>query len=72
MAKQFHILRNVNGRFDAKFTNVLNRTNFAPPVTAIDDSQFGALTAPQTTGNALESTGQAAFRTDFQVDLLHR
>ena len=35
------------------------------PATAIDNSQFGALTAPQTAENAGNRTGQAAFRVDF-------
>jgi hypothetical protein len=65
VAKQFHIYERVNGRLETTFTNVLNRTNFAPPATAIDNSQFGALTAPQTAENAGNRTGQAALRIDF-------
>jgi hypothetical protein len=65
VAKQFHISEKVNGRFETTFTNVLNHTNFAPPATAIDNSQFGALTAPQTAENAGNRTGQAALRIDF-------
>jgi hypothetical protein len=65
IAKQFHIFEKVNGRFETTFTNVLNHTNFAPPATAIDNSQFGALTAPQTAENAGNRTGQAALRVDF-------
>jgi hypothetical protein len=65
VAKQFHIFEKVNGRFETTFTNVLNHTNFAPPATAIDNSQFGALTAPQTAENAGNRTGQAALRVDF-------
>ena len=65
VAKQFHIYEKVNGRFETTFTNVLNHTNFAPPATAIDNSQFGALTAPQTAENAGNRTGQAALRIDF-------
>ena len=65
VAKQFHIYERVNGRFETTFTNVLNHTNFAPPATAIDNSQFGALTAPQTAENAGNRTGQAALRIDF-------
>jgi hypothetical protein len=65
VAKQFHIFERVNGRFETTFTNVLNHTNFAPPATAIDNSQFGALTAPQTAENAGNRTGQAALRIDF-------
>jgi len=65
VAKQFHIYEKVNGRFETTFTNVLNHTNFAPPATAIDNSQFGALTAPQTAESAGNRTGQAALRIDF-------
>jgi hypothetical protein len=55
----------VNARFETTFTNVLNHTNFAPPVTAIDNSLFGQLTGPQTAENAGNRTGQAALRIDF-------
>ena len=65
VAKQFHLSERVTGRFETTFTNVLNHTNFAPPATAIDNSQFGALTAPQTAENAGNRTGQAALRIDF-------
>jgi hypothetical protein len=65
VAKQFHIFEKVNGRFETTFTNVLNHTNFAPPATAIDNSQFGVLTAPQTAESAGNRTGQAALRIDF-------
>jgi hypothetical protein len=65
VAKQFHIFERINGRFETTFTNVLNHTNFAPPATAIDNAEFGVLTAPQTAENAGNRTGQAAFRIDF-------
>jgi hypothetical protein len=65
IAKQFHITEKVHARFETTFTNVLNHTNFAPPVTAIDSSTFGALTGPQTAENAGNRTGQAALRVDF-------
>jgi hypothetical protein len=65
VAKQFHIYEKLNGRFETTFTNVLNHTNFAPPATAIDNSQFGALIGPQTAENAGNRTGQAALRFDF-------
>jgi len=65
LAKQFHIVEKLNGRFETTFTNVLNHTNFAPPATAIDNSQFGALIGPQTAENAGNRTGQAALRFDF-------
>ena len=65
VAKRFHIYERFNGRFETTFTNVLNHTNFAPPATAIDNSTFGALSAPQTAENAGNRTGQAALRIDF-------
>jgi hypothetical protein len=65
VAKQFHITEKAHARFETTFTNVLNHTNFAPPVTAIDSSTFGALTGPQTAENAGNRTGQAALRVDF-------
>jgi hypothetical protein len=65
VAKQFHIFEKLNGRFETTFTNVLNHTNFAPPATAIDNAQFGALIGPQTAENAGNRTGQAALRIDF-------
>jgi hypothetical protein len=65
VAKNFQITEKVHARFESTFTNVLNHTNFAPPVTAIDSSTFGALTGPQTAENAGNRTGQAALRFDF-------
>jgi hypothetical protein len=65
VAKQFRITEKLHARFETTFTNVLNHTNFAPPVTAIDSSTFGALTGPQTAENAGNRTGQAALRLDF-------
>jgi Carboxypeptidase regulatory-like domain/TonB dependent receptor len=65
VAKSFRITEQVHARFESTFTNVLNRTNFAPPATAIDSSNFGALTSAQTAENAGNRTGQAALRVDF-------
>jgi hypothetical protein len=65
VAKQFRVTEKIHARFESTFTNVLNHTNFAPPVTAIDSSTFGALTGPQTAENAGNRTGQAALRLDF-------
>jgi hypothetical protein len=65
VAKGFRITERLHARFESTFTNVLNHTNFAPPVTAIDSSTFGALTGPQTAENAGNRTGQAALRFDF-------
>jgi hypothetical protein len=65
VAKSFRISEQVHVRFESTFTNVLNHTNFAPPATAIDSSNFGALTSAQTAENAGNRTGQAALRVDF-------
>ena len=65
VAKQFLITERFHARFETTFTNVLNHTNFAPPVTAIDNSLFGQLTGPQTAENAGNRTGQAALRVEF-------
>jgi hypothetical protein len=65
VAKEFPITERLHVRFESTFTNVLNHTNFLPPVTAIDSSTFGALTGPQTAENAGNRTGQAALRLDF-------
>jgi hypothetical protein len=65
VAKGFRITEKIHARFESTFTNVLNHTNFAPPVTAIDSSTFGALTGPQTAENAGNRTGQVALRVDF-------
>ena len=70
-AKVFPITERVRLRFESSFTNVLNHTNFAPPITAIDSvdssgkSLFGVLTAATTAENAGNRTGQAALRVDF-------
>ena len=53
-------------RFETSFTNLVNRTNFAPPSTQVDNpQQFGVLSAGQTAENAGKRTGQAALRIDF-------
>ncbi len=65
VAKSFRISERLHARFESTFTNVLNHTNFAAPATAIDNSTFGKLTAPQTAENAGNRTGQLALRLDF-------
>lgn len=66
LAKSTHIRENWNLRFEATFTNVLNHTNFAPPVTDISNpASFGALTTAQTAESAGNRTGQVALRIDF-------
>ncbi len=66
LAKTQHIRGNLNLRFEATFTNVLNHTNFAPPATDISNpSSFGALTTAESAENAGNRTGQVALRLDF-------
>jgi hypothetical protein len=66
LAKVQHIHGNLNLRFEATFTNVLNRTNFAPPATDISNpSSFGALTTAESAESAGNRTGQVALRLDF-------
>jgi hypothetical protein len=53
-------------RFESTFTNVLNRTNYAPPTTNISNqASFGVLTAAQTAENAGNRTGQISLRFEF-------
>ena len=66
LAKVFKVTEGTKIRFESTFTNVLNRTNFAPPATQIDNTAtFGVLSAPQTAENAGNRTGQLALRVDF-------
>jgi hypothetical protein len=53
-------------RFEATFTNAVNRSNFAPPATNISNlSTFGALTTVLPQGLGGNRTGQLALRLDF-------
>jgi hypothetical protein len=66
LAKTMPIHENWNLRFEATFTNVLNHTNFAPPLTDISTpASFGVLTTAQTAESAGNRTGQVALRLDF-------
>jgi hypothetical protein len=66
LAKIFAINDNLHLRLESTFTNVLNHTNYAPPVTNISNSgAFGVLTAAQTAENAGNRTGQIAARFEF-------
>jgi hypothetical protein len=66
LAKVFALRENMHLRFESTFTNVLNHTNYAPPVTDISNSgAFGVLTAAQTAENAGNRTGQVAARVEF-------
>jgi len=65
VARRFQIREGLSLRFEATFTNVLNHTNFAPPATDVNNSNFGQLTSAQPQGNGGNRTGQLALRLDF-------
>jgi hypothetical protein len=66
LAKSVSLHEHYKLRFEATFTNVLNRSNFAPPQTNISNTQtFGALTAVLPQGLGGNRTGQLAMRLDF-------
>jgi Carboxypeptidase regulatory-like domain/TonB dependent receptor len=67
LAKVIPIQESIHLRFEATFTNVLNRTNFAPPTTDISNGPqaFGALTTAQSAESAGNRTGQVALRLEF-------
>jgi Carboxypeptidase regulatory-like domain len=68
LAKTYSIHERYRLRFEATFTNILNRSNFAPPPTNISNvATFGYLNVngvlPQGSGG--NRTGQVALRLDF-------
>jgi hypothetical protein len=66
LAKLIAVRESFRLRFESTFTNVLNRTNYAPPVTNISNPvSFGVLNAQQTAENAGNRTGQIALRLEF-------
>jgi hypothetical protein len=66
LAKVVPIREGMHLRFEATFTNILNHTNFEPPVTDISSpASFGALTTATTAESAGNRTGQVALRLDF-------
>jgi hypothetical protein len=66
LAKNVSLHDNYKLRFEATFTNVLNRSNFAPPQTNISNTAtFGALTQVLPQGLGGNRTGQVALRLDF-------
>jgi len=66
LAKVIAVRESWRLRFESTFTNVLNRTNYAPPPTNISNqTSFGVLTAAQTAENAGNRTGQIALRFEF-------
>jgi hypothetical protein len=66
LSKQGTLREGLRLRFEATFTNVLNRTNFAPPATNVGNpSTFGVLQSAQTAEYGGNRTGQLALRLDF-------
>ena len=66
LAKTVALRERYKLRFEASFTNVFNRSNFAPPQTNISNSgTFGALTTVLPQGSGGNRTGQMALRLDF-------
>jgi len=66
LAKNFNIGERFRLRFEATFTNVLNRSNFAPPQTNISNpATFGVLQSVLPQGSGGDRTGQLALRMDF-------
>jgi hypothetical protein len=66
LAKLIAVRESFRLRFESTFTNVLNHTNYAPPVTNISNPvSFGVLNAQQTAENAGNRTGQVALRLEF-------
>jgi len=64
LAKNFSIRKRYRLRFEATFTNTVNRLNFAPPQTNVNNPQFGALTSVLPQGAGGNRTGQLAPRLD--------
>jgi hypothetical protein len=66
LAKVFNVSERMRLRFEASFTNIFNRSNFAPPALNISNpSTFGVLTSALPQGNGGNRTGQLALRLDF-------
>jgi hypothetical protein len=66
LAKTVSLHEHYKLRFEASFTNVLNRSNFALPQTNISNScTFGVLTTVLPQGSGGNRTGQLALRLDL-------
>jgi hypothetical protein len=66
LAKVFTLNERARLRFEASFTNLLNRSNFAPPALNVSNpSSFGVLTSVLPQGSGGNRTGQLALRLDF-------
>jgi hypothetical protein len=66
LAKIFSLSERYRLRFEASYTNLFNRPNWAPPATnASDPATFGVLTSVLPQGSGGNRTGQLALRLDF-------
>jgi Carboxypeptidase regulatory-like domain len=66
LAKVVNLSERMRLRFEGSFTNVFNRSNFAPPALNISNpSTFGVLTSVLPQGSGGNRTGQLALRLDF-------
>jgi hypothetical protein len=66
LAKVLNLSERMRLRFEASFTNVFNRSNFAPPALNVSNpSTFGVLTSVLPQGYGGNRTGQLALRLDF-------
>lgn len=66
LAKIFTLSERFKLRFEASYTNLFNRPNWAPPATnASDPATFGILTSVLPQGSGGNRTGQLALRLDF-------
>jgi hypothetical protein len=66
LAKTFQIKERLRLRFEASFTNILNKVNHAPPATNVSNpSTFGVLESVLPQGSGGNRVGQAALRLDF-------
>lgn len=65
LAKYFNVTERVRIKVEGSFTNVLNHTNLADPVLAIDNSSVGQITAAQGSDFGGYRTGQVGARIEF-------
>ena len=65
LAKYFSITERVRIKIEGSFTNILNHTNLADPVLAIDSSSVGQITAAQGADFGGYRTGQLGARIEF-------
>jgi hypothetical protein len=66
LSKSFVIYERLRARFEATFTNLPNRPNFAAPLLNVSSpATFGKITSVQTAENSGNRTGQLALRLDF-------